>query len=181
MTTTMPVPRRDATQDPPLSLVPLFRQLDRHDTPVPVAVLRQMVESLAVTAESLGDTIQIDAARYVRTLVYRTDLVEVLVMAWLPGQCSPIHDHAGSACAVRVVSGAAVEQLYVRNTDGTVSRHGLPARVEAGGVTCSFDADIHTVANASAAPAPPRDILVTIHIYSPPLQPTGKYIERDSA
>lgn len=179
--TTMPLPRRDATQTPPPAMSPLFRELDRHASPVPLEDLCRMVASLRVTAESLGDAIQIDTARYVRTLVYRSEVAEVFVMAWLPGQCSPIHDHAGSACAVRVVSGAAVEQKFLPNPDGTVSRDGEPVRLDAGGVTGSFDADIHTVANAAQPPAPPRDILVTIHVYSPPLRPTGRYVERESA
>jgi cysteine dioxygenase len=176
--TTMPLPRRDATDAPPEAMAPLFRDLDRHTAPVPLAELTRMVGALQVTSESLGDAIQIDSARYVRTLVYRSANAEVFVMAWLPGQCSPIHDHAGSACAVRVVSGTAVEQKFTPNDDGTVSRSGDAVRLGAGGATGSFDSDIHTVANAATPPAPPREILVTIHVYSPPLQPTGRYVER---
>jgi cysteine dioxygenase len=176
--TTMPLPRRDLTDAPPACLETLFRSLDAHAGPVPIESLVGMVRRLEVTTESLGDAIQIDAARYVRTLVYRREHAEVFVMAWLPGQCSPIHDHAGSACAVRVVSGAAVEQRFALNDDGSVSRAGDPDRLEAGGVTGSVDSDIHTVANAATGPAPTREILVTIHVYSPPLNPTGRYVER---
>ena len=174
----MPLPRRDATSCPPASLKPLFSALDRRAEAVPMEDLKRMLASFELTGESLGDAIQIDSAAYVRTLVYRSEWAEVFVMAWLPGQRSPIHDHAGSACAVRVVSGAAVEQVFERNDDGTVSPHGAIRRFVPGGVTGSFDADIHTLGNAAAAPAPPRDILVTIHVYSPPLKPTGRYVER---
>lgn len=177
----MPLPVRDATGSPPASLRPLFAALDAAAAarlPIPLETLRGVLAAVDVTAESLGDAIQIDSARYVRTLVHRTESAEVLVMAWLPGQRSPIHDHAGSACAVRVVSGEALEQVYLPNGDGTVSAHGAPRRLARGGVTGSFDADIHALGNAAAGPAPTRDILVTIHVYSPPLRPTGKYVER---
>ncbi len=176
--TTMPLPRRDMTETPPVCMEPLFRALDRYAGPVPIEALIELVHDLSVSTDSLGDAIQIDATRYVRTLVFRSEIAEVFVMAWLPGQCSPIHDHAGSACAVRVVSGAALEQRFDRNDDGTVSRSGEPVRLEAGGVTGSVDSDIHTVANAATGPAPTREILVTIHVYSPPLSPTGRYVER---
>lgn len=177
----MSLPHRDATRCPPECLRPLFVALDeaaKRQRPVPMATLKRLLESCTVTSDALGDSIQIDAARYVRTLVYRSATSEVLVMAWLPGQRSPIHDHAGSACAVRVVSGEALEQVYLRNDDGTVSPSGDPRRLASGGITGSFDSDIHALGNAAPEPAPPRDILVTIHVYSPPLQPTGKYAER---
>jgi hypothetical protein len=75
------------------------------------------------------------------------------------------------------VSGRAVEQRFVLNDDGTVSRAGALEEFGSGAVTGSFDADIHAFGNAASAPAPPREILVTIHVYSPPLAPTRKYVE----
>lgn len=180
----MSLPHRDATRCPPECLRPLFLALDeaaRRQRPVPMETLKRLLAACTVTAESLGDAIQIDAARYVRTLVYRSETSEVLVMAWLPGQRSPIHDHAGSACAVRVVSGEAIEQVYLPDGEGTVIASGEPRRLAGGGITGSFDADIHALGNAAPVPASPRDILVTIHVYSPPLKPTGKYVERGAA
>jgi hypothetical protein len=80
---------------------------------------------------------------------------------------------------VRIVSGKAVEQKYLLNEDGTVSRDGGLSRLSGGAVVGSFDSDIHAFGNATDAPASPRDILVTIHAYSPPLAPTRKYVERE--
>lgn len=147
------------------------RDLRRTD---PLSDLHAMVGSLKFTSDDLGDAIQIDTGGYVRTLVFERAHVEVLVMAWLPGQRSPIHDHAGSACGVRVVAGAARETIFTCRDDGFVEewdeRH-----LAAGSVTVAFDRDIHALGNAVPSPASPRDILVTLHIYSPPLVPTRKY------
>lgn len=170
------LPRRDATHNPPEVLSSLFDRLAAYSDPIPMDELRRELEHITVTADELGDSIHIDTGAYVRTLVFERDHAQVLVMAWLPGQRSPIHDHAGSACAVRIVSGRAREQLYRLRDDGhvekTESRH-----LEPGSVTCSFDADIHTLGNAADCPAPPSAILITLHAYSPPLAPTRKYTE----
>lgn len=176
--TTMALPRRDMTGAPPAAMRPLFDELAVAEGPIDLDTLETLVGRLAITADDLGDAINIDTASYVRTLVFESEHVAVFVMAWLPGQRSPIHDHSGSACAVRVVSGNAVEQKYMLNDDATVTRDGGLSRVSAGAVVGSFDSDIHAFGNATDAPASPRDILVTIHAYSPPLAPTRKYVEK---
>ncbi len=170
------LPRRDMTTRPPVVLLTLFDELDRLSGAIPVWQLEELVARWPITAEQLGDAIQIDTDAYVRTLVFERGHVEVLVMAWMPGQRSPIHDHGGSACAVRVVSGSALERLYRKRDDGLVVATG-ERRLTSGGVTSSFDEDIHSLGNTADAPASPSDILVTIHVYSPPLQPTRKYVE----
>jgi cysteine dioxygenase len=175
----MPLPRRDMTARPPAVLQALFDELDRFSGAIPVQQLEALVGRWPVTAEQLGNAIQIDGGAYVRTLVFERAHAEALVMAWLPGQRSPIHDHGGSACAVRVVSGAALELLYEKRDDGRVVATG-ERRLTSGDMTSSFDDDIHSFGNAADAPASPRDILVTIHVYSPPLQPTRKYVEAAS-
>jgi len=170
------LPRRDLTARPPAVLRPLLAELDRLPGPIPLGTLEELVARWPVTPEQLGDAIQIDGGAYVRALVFERAHVEVFVMAWLPGQRSPIHDHGGSACAVRIVSGAALERLYRKRDDGLVLSTG-ERRLTGGCVTGSFDNDIHSFGNAVDAPASVRDILVTIHAYSPPLRPTRKYEE----
>ena len=173
-TTLVPLPKQDCTRNPPEALLPLFRELDRHGPNLDIARLDSALRHLEVSPESLADAIKIDIGAYVRTLVRKTDNYEVLVMAWLPGQTSPIHDHRGSACAVRVVAGRGVEQKYVLDSAGlavpTERTTFLP-----GTVACSVDADVHHFGNAASCPAPTTDILVTVHVYAPPLAPTRKY------
>jgi Cysteine dioxygenase type I len=112
--------RRDGTMQPPAVLLPFFKVLGTFDGAIPLSDLHAMVGSLTFTSDDLGDAIQIDTGGYVRTLVFERAHVEVLVMAWLPGQRSPIHDHAGSACGVRVVAGAARETIFTCRDDGFV-------------------------------------------------------------
>ena len=160
-------------------MVPLFDALTRLPRSHALGVLQSALTEIEVTPDALGESIAIDTAAYVRTLVFKNPVVEVFVMAWLPGQRSPIHDHRGSACAVRVVSGTALEQIYGVTASGVAIPTGEPRRIFAGEVCGSFDADVHSFGNAAKNPAPIRDILVTLHAYSPPLAPTFKYVEAD--
>ncbi|MFM9956889.1 MAG: cysteine dioxygenase [Phycisphaerales bacterium] len=170
-----PLPKRDQTANPPGVLGPLFAALDGYGGVIPIQSLQREVAAVIVTPEQLGDAIAIDTGAYVRTLVRETEHYEVLVMAWLPGQRSPIHDHAGSGCTVRIVSGTARESRYLPRADGLVTRDATITYLP-GQVVSSFDRDIHDLGNAAACPASPRDILVTIHVYSPKLAPTRKYV-----
>jgi cysteine dioxygenase len=164
----------------PPPLAPLFDRLSQSREPCALDLLERALDDLEISADALGESIAIDTAAYVRTLVFRTPHVEMFVMAWLPGQRSPIHDHRGSACAVKVVSGRALEQRYEPGPEGTVVRAAAPQLVGVGTVIGSYDADIHAFGNASMGPAPIRDILVTMHAYSPPLAPTTKYIDGEA-
>ncbi len=174
-----PAVRGDLTERPPRVLLPLFDALSLVPLGNPLEGLQRALAAIELDADALGESIAIDTAAYVRTLVLRRPSVEVFVMAWLPGQKSPIHDHRGSACAVKVVSGVGIEQQYRCAGEDTVVRTGGAQRVLPGGVIGSFDADIHSFGNAAASPASIRDILVTVHAYWPPLAPTLKYVEAE--
>lgn len=41
-----------------------------------------------------------------------------LLLCWEKGQQSPIHDHAGASCWVKMLSGDLEEVLYERRSDG---------------------------------------------------------------
>lgn len=119
-----------------------------------------------------------DRGTYVRTLVHATERYQVLVMCWLPGQLSPVHDHGASACGVRVVQGAATETRYTIAPDGFADPVG--SRVfDAGDVVVAADADVHTLGNL---PVTGRErwpvALVTVHVYAPALTNSRKYLER---
>lgn len=178
----MPLPKRDRTNTPPEVLLPLFKALDAFGGFIDVKDLEREVAKIKMTTDQLGDAIAIDTGAYVRTLVRETEFYDALVMAWLPGQRSPIHDHAGSACTVRIVSGTARETRYNLRADGMVVRDTSITYLP-GQVVSSVDRDIHDLGNAAACPATMRDILVTLHVYSPKLRPTRKYVavQEDSA
>jgi len=169
----MSLPRRVLAGPPPAALREMFRSLDRWTTPIPVGVLKSHLDAVHLSLEDVREAVTSDPHAYVRTLVHTGPTYEALIMCWLPSQHSPVHDHGGSACAVQVVSGAAVETVYTLDDQGLaspVSQSIYPR----GAVVCSFDADVHSIANALTGFAP-GEPLVTLHIYSPALLTSRKY------
>ena len=100
---------------------------------------------------------------YRRIAIRRRPHYEALVLCWKSGQRSPIHNHLGSSCVVRVVEGRATETSYVSSPCGKL----VPQRSRtfpAGSVTGCRDEAIHQMANLE----PPGQDLITLHVYSPP-------------
>src|SRR5262249_38187953 len=99
----------------------------------------------------------------------------LLVLCWKNGQRSPIHDHTGSSCAVRVLRGVLTETAFVFAPHGRVKAVG--SRDLAAGAVCgSEDRDLHQVSNLQDGDA----ALVTLHVYTPPLRWKGTYSLTDA-
>jgi cysteine dioxygenase len=107
---------------------------------------------------------------YQRNLVRAADHYHLWVLCWRNGQRSPIHDHKGSACGVRILEGTATVTLFERAKNGHIKAvasedHGT------GDVIVSADDDIHQVSNLQGDNAD----LITLHLYTPPLLRMGVY------
>jgi predicted metal-dependent enzyme (double-stranded beta helix superfamily) len=77
-----------------------------------------LVNVQALLADTVLDAREIDLFvearpdRYARHLVHRTKWFDVIVLTWMPGQMTPIHNHAGNLGWVRLVRGRIVEERY---------------------------------------------------------------------
>src|SRR5262249_49576071 len=92
------------------------------------------------------------------------------ILCWKNGQRSPIHDHVGSSCGVRVLRGTMTETRFEFAPNGHVKA--VSSRdFEPNSVCGSQDYDMHQVSNLQAGDAD----LVTLHVYSPPLVRMGTY------
>ncbi|MEM1249629.1 MAG: cysteine dioxygenase family protein [Acidobacteriota bacterium] len=143
----------------------LFARLDVFEERIPLSTLRRELESLVVSVEDLATACCFADDRYVRNRLHVGPAYEALLVCWRPGQESPVHDHAGSSCAFRVLGGDADEVVFTPE-DGAFERL-VPEsdrRLPAGFVCAAQDADIHQVRNHRSG----LD-LVTLHIYSPAL------------
>lgn len=130
---------------------------------IDLAAIEIALQTLPVTEESLGDAIHHDDANYVRTLLYRDARCEVLALTWLNGQRSPLHDHGASDCIMRIVSGAATENLYREREAGAAKREHMTRTLRAGTVALTRADTMHSIANDGG------ERLVTLHVYTPPL------------
>lgn len=140
---------------------------------IPLEVAAAELDRLDLDLQALAPWWIFDAVKYRRNLIRRTADYEMLLLCWLPGQRSPIHDHRGSGCAFRVVEGIVSETLYERTTDHLATAAAM-RWLPPGTICASRDFDIHEVANTQ----PDRD-LVTLHVYSPPLREVSLYRAAD--
>jgi cysteine dioxygenase len=153
-----------------------FARLSRETSPLSLALILDWLARMPLTVETLSGYLIFSPDRYVRNRLYDGPAYQALVLCWRNGQRSPIHNHRGSSCGVKVIRGTATETLFTRAPNGlimpTCSRE-LPT----GTICASADEDIHQISNLQAG----GHDLVTLHVYSPPLVRMDKFSLETSA
>jgi len=153
-----------------ISFGELFAEIDAFQTRIPLDLLVARLNSLDISWKQIEPFVRFAPDTYRRNLMRAGPAYQALILCWKGGQRSPIHDHAGSSCAVRVLRGTCTETIFERSKTGHIyptETHNLPA-----GTCCgSQDDDIHQISNLQADDEP----LITLHIYSPPLLVMGQY------
>ena len=156
-------------------LGPLFEHLDGLTRRAEVGELTAQLDSLDVCADDLDDYVRFGEDRYRRTLVRQGPWYHGLVVCWRSGQRSPIHNHAGSTCGVRVLTGVATETVFAM-TPSRLIKPASSTDLRAPGTSVSSDRFIHQVSNLQA----PGCDLITLHVYSPPLLRMDTYSLTDA-
>ncbi len=112
-----------------------------------------------------GQHLAFDAsAPYVRRRLFLNNEWEILLLNWLPGQKTAIHDHGESWGATLVLMGELMERQYRWHGAGLPMEVREENALGTRQVTVETQDTIHTVANQGAVPA------VSLHLYSPPLR-----------
>lgn len=155
-----------ATKTPPAALAPLLSYLHGlTDQRADLAQLQQLLTASQLSLEDVREFLRFEDDCYSRNLVAESPWFNVLVLCWKSGQRSPIHDHAQSVCAFKVLTGVCSETSYAFSPCGQV----VPVRTKdflAGEIVASHDSETHQVSNLQ----PEGTALVTLHVYSPPLK-----------
>jgi cysteine dioxygenase len=132
--------------------------------------LDALLKRLELEPEELRPHLGFKPNTYTRRRVFRSDLCEMLVLCWLPGHRTAIHDHNGSYGAIRICEGAMEEEIFRLNEVGEVEFDTLHRRA-AGEVTGTDVPDIHRIGNAEQR----AERMITIHVYAPPLRVINTY------
>jgi cysteine dioxygenase len=158
------------------TLQELVDYLDGLEERAPLQHLFGELSELDIQCDDLRQHVVFSEKGYARNLVRKGPWYHLLVLCWKNGQRSPIHDHAGSSCGVRVLRGVLTETTFAFAPNGHVKA--VTSRdLTAGGVTASQDDDMHQISNLQAGGAD----LVTLHVYSPPLLVMGTYSILDTS
>ena len=137
------------------------------DTLPPRPDLARLVDDLSrfeIDLDDLSHHLHFAENGYKRNLVRAAPNYHAWLLCWKNGQRSPIHDHTGSACVVRVLRGTLTETLFEVAANGQI-KAAFSRDFAQGSLIASEDTDIHQVSNLQADDAD----LVTLHVYTPPL------------
>ncbi|KAJ1836766.1 hypothetical protein LPJ63_000086 [Coemansia sp. RSA 2711] len=106
-----------------------------------------------------------EGTRYTRNLVDDGNgKYNLLILVWGESQSSPIHDHAGSHCMMKLLDGQLTEHLFAWPNPTLKLKRSMPLQTNA--VAYMHDKiGLHRIAN----PASDRKA-VSLHLYSPPYQ-----------
>jgi len=125
---------------------------------------------VSVGQDELRPHVGFKEGTYARHRVFLCDHAELLVLCWRPGQRTPIHDHAGSFGAVRVLSGFMWETLFEMG-EASGLRYKSSREWTPGHVTGADIPDIHQLGNPDIS----GQDLITLHLYAPPLTSLNVY------
>ena len=153
-----------------LSLREFCKRLDSYSDRVPLDELEELVRQVDLSPTEVEPYLQFNERSYQRNLVHEGPSCQVLMLCWLNGQRSPIHDHIGSSCAVRVIEGSLIETIFDHADNGMIYAT-ESGSLDEGAVCGSQDNDIHQVSNLQSD----NKRLVTMHVYSPPLMTMNVY------
>ena len=147
------------------------------NTPRPLSPkeLSNLFKQHNYSLQDLMPWVTFDEDSYCRNRILLAEHAELLIMCWRSGQLSPIHNHKGSACCIRVISGQATEIAYEPSNCGRLAPSGI-SRFREGQVFASFDEDTHQMGNLEAS----GHDLITMHCYSPPLRAMELFSAEDT-
>lgn len=167
---------------PLFSLLDAGCQLYANDDAARVAFCLQQLDFYNRKFNDWKKYVMFTDLHYTRNLVEDNDLLEVIVLCWLPGQVSRIHNHGQSDCYMVTLQGEVHEKRYNKFVDGkAASESDAPAPVgestpeltlisESSISSKSYPVHIrdsqalHSVGNYTSENA------VTLHVYSPPIR-----------
>jgi cysteine dioxygenase len=142
----------------------MYRYLDTLPDRPDLARLLEDLSRFEIDLDDLAEHVRFVESGYQRNLVRSAPNYHVWLLCWKNGQRSPIHNHSGSACAVRVLRGTLTETLFETAPNGHV-KASFSRDFAEGSLIGSEDTDTHQVSNLQADDAD----LVTLHVYTPPL------------
>ncbi len=171
----------------PIRLQELVNQLHRiPEASICVDSVAEVLGSGDLAESCYRPFVQFQDDHYTRNLVHRSDLFDIIVLCWKPGQATPVHNHNGQCGWVRVLRGNIEEVSYRAPTpDGKLDPlcldidddgvgHGVELNetgriyVPAGPEVSAVDPDraIHCLGNADKTPG--GEPTITLHVYSRP-------------
>ena len=152
-----------------MNLVELLDYLDTFKEPISIQKLEEALENFNPEKDEIIKHAMFNKKNYQRNDLRSNRFYEALLLCWLPGQSSNIHDHKGSSCGVYVIAGTMTEVPFKFNKE-LIPIELDSRKLREGEVCASIDEDTHEIRNEDT-----NKRLITLHIYTPPLRRIGLY------
>lgn len=108
---------------------------------------------------------------YTRNCIVDNEKFELILLCWEKGQKTPIHDHGGEECWVKVIEGEFRETIYTKNSEGVLSEV-KSAISKSNDITYMVDfMGFHSLENVSDKRS------LSLHLYAKPIRSCNIYIE----
>jgi len=157
-------------------ILDLYKELDadlRKDSLGPN--IRDLLAKYVANHDDWKEYVNFNEHKYCRNLVWSNDLLELIVLCWLPHQQSPVHNHAGQHCWAACLQGTIQETHFLfQNTqsvfgEGPLVENGTQV-FNAGEVSyISDDIALHVLQPINNQSG------ITLHLYSKPIPECNIY------
>lgn len=106
--------------------------------------------------------VKFDQNKYNRSIVYKDQHIEMVVISWNPNQRTPLHDHPSNGCLLKVLDGNLIENIYEFNLVDKKCDYITSKFLSAGNLSYKeHNKILHNIVNKN-------NQSITLHIYSPP-------------
>jgi len=117
---------------------------------------------------------------YTRNCIIENEKFELILLCWEKGQFTPIHDHGGEECWVKVIEGEFKETIYQKDDSGELKMI-KSAISKSNEITYMIDfMGYHRLENLSNGRS------MTLHLYAKPIhscnilnEDSGKFVKKD--
>lgn len=101
---------------------------------------------------------------YTRNCIFENEQFELILLCWEPSQFTPIHDHGGEECWVKIIQGDFKETIFKENRAGELQRVKTTI-AQTGDVTYMVDfMGCHSLRNLSETRS------MSLHLYAKPIR-----------
>lgn len=139
-----------------------------------VSTYHALGNRVAIPAKEFEDFSTWSEACYTRNCLYCNDSFELILLCWEPGQVTPIHDHGGEECWVKIVQGKFKETIYEANHNGEPVVQKVLFST-AGDLTYMVDQmGCHQLENISNTRA------MSLHLYAKPITSCNIFVDDDA-
>jgi cysteine dioxygenase len=109
---------------------------------------------------------------YTRNCIVENEKFELILLCWEEGQKTPIHDHGGEECWVKVIEGEFKETIYKKDETGTLTPS-TSLVSKANDITYMIDfMGYHCLENIS------KKRSMSVHLYAKPIRTCNVFDEK---